>query len=85
MNTKIIRPFDNLVHGKFALVTDPPMTEALITTMYDLILHPPIELGISRAGVVPVSCRCRFSLLTQTLPVSKFDVVHLTSPSEAIC
>ncbi len=48
MNTKIIRPFDNLVHVKFALVTDPPMTEALITTMHDLILHPPIELGISR-------------------------------------
>lgn len=48
MNTKIIRPADNMVHGKFALVTEPPMTEALITMMHELILHPPIELGITR-------------------------------------
>ena len=48
MQTKIIRPVDNLVHGKFALVTEPPMTEALITMMHELVLNPPNELGISR-------------------------------------
>jgi hypothetical protein len=35
------------------------------------------------AFAAPVSRRCRFSLLTQTLPVSKLDVVHLASPAGA--